>query len=298
MNVATSVTGFKDISGAEDLNKLAHAARLHRSPCGEGDLVMRQWMPHDSGAQDHPPVVLLHGGGGSWRHWARSIPHLARSRPVIAMDMPGYGDSALPPEPVSFATLGQIIATGVDAILPADARYHIAGFSLGSFIAPHVATASRHKLASLTLIHGHFWGKMAYTPRNTLKRWRNIEDMQERREILRHNLGQLMLAHPESADEMTIDIYAADLEKARLRVETFIGGLDTTILNRITAPLLAISGALDPTGLPSPGAQQEQLHAARPDARCIVLDNVGHWAMWEDAIRTTEWLDQWLRTHE
>lgn len=286
------------LTDAEELNALESTAQMHRSPCGIGELAIRQWRPNENAAQTRPPVVLLHGGGGSWRHWARTIPYLVHNRPVIAVDMPGYGDSALPAEPVSFAALGAIIATGVDAILPGGARYHLAGFSLGSFVAPQVTQASSHELASLTLIHGHFWDKMAYTPRNTLKRWRNIEDIQERREILRYNLGQLMLAHPESASELTIDIYAADLEKSRLRVEAFIGGLDTAILNCIDAPLLAVSGALDPTGMPSPGAQQERLRAARPDAQCVVLDNTGHWTMWEAPVRTAKLLNEFLAAHD
>ncbi|MDB5843914.1 MAG: hydrolase-like protein, partial [Polaromonas sp.] len=44
------------------------------------------------------PVVLLHGGSGSWTHWIRNIPTLvACSRQVWAPDLPGFADSASPP---------------------------------------------------------------------------------------------------------------------------------------------------------------------------------------------------------
>ena len=46
-----------------------------------------------------PPLVLLHGGYGSWMHWIRNVGPLARQFTVIAPDMPGLGDSATPPEP-------------------------------------------------------------------------------------------------------------------------------------------------------------------------------------------------------
>ena len=40
------------------------------------------------------PLVLLHGGMGSWTHWGRNIGALARKFTVITLDMPGYGDSS------------------------------------------------------------------------------------------------------------------------------------------------------------------------------------------------------------
>ncbi len=283
----------------DDVRILEAAACIHRAPCGMGEIILREWRPDDVAAQAQPPVVLLHGGSGSWRHWLRNIPALMRDRRVIAVDMPGYGDSASPPEPVDFPALGRIIAAAVDPLI-GDAGYHLAGFSLGSFVAPNVAAAFSSRLRSLILIHGHFWGVMRYTPRGTLKRWRNVEDRDERREILRYNLGQLMLAHPESADDLTLDVYAADLEKARLRVETFIGTLDTTLLNRLDAPILAVSGALDPTGIPDVAVQQERLRAARETAggvpvECVVLENVGHWAMWEAPQAIDVLLMDWLQ---
>jgi pimeloyl-ACP methyl ester carboxylesterase len=43
------------------------------------------------------PLVLLHGGSGSWMHWLRNIPALVDSgRWVLVPDLPGFGDSAVP----------------------------------------------------------------------------------------------------------------------------------------------------------------------------------------------------------
>jgi len=43
-----------------------------------------------------PPLVLLHGGTGSWMHWIRNIEELARDFTVVAPDIPGSGESASP----------------------------------------------------------------------------------------------------------------------------------------------------------------------------------------------------------
>ena len=52
---------------------------------GEGQVVWHRW---GRGA----PVVLLHGGAGSWRHWVRNVDALlAAGRTVWAPDLPGLG---------------------------------------------------------------------------------------------------------------------------------------------------------------------------------------------------------------
>lgn len=251
-------------------------AQRYETPCGEGNMVWRSWGRGE-------PLVLLHGGSGSWKHWLRNIEHFAATRRVIAADMPGYGDSALPPQPTGFSALGEIMARGLDEIIGAGAVYDVVGFSLGSFMAPWIALGTQARARKLVLIHGHFVGRMAYSPQDRLKRWRGVEDRAERDLILRHNLGALMLAHPDSADDLTLEVYRSDLEKSRLRVPTFIESLDTSILTRVDARLYAITGAADPIRSPSVEAQQRALLRLRPDARCWIIPGAGHWVMWESA---------------
>jgi pimeloyl-ACP methyl ester carboxylesterase len=40
-----------------------------------------------------PPILLLHGWPGTWLYWRRLMPTLAEHYTVIAVDMPGFGDS-------------------------------------------------------------------------------------------------------------------------------------------------------------------------------------------------------------
>ena len=68
------------------------AARATRTVTrvASGAMVWRAW-----GAG--PPLVLLHGASGSWTHWIRNVPELSRHYELWAADIPGLGDSAMPP---------------------------------------------------------------------------------------------------------------------------------------------------------------------------------------------------------
>jgi pimeloyl-ACP methyl ester carboxylesterase len=83
--------------------------------------------------------VLLHGIGGSLGMWAPVLPALTAEREVIALDLPGFGRSpALPvdvvPDP---ATLGRTVSAFLAGI--GVHRPHVAGNSLGGWIALEMA---------------------------------------------------------------------------------------------------------------------------------------------------------------
>ena len=93
-----------------------------------------------SGSGD--PLVLIHGLGGSRRIWEPVVDRLAAERDVIAVDLPGFGESAElapddgPPTPASLAaTVADLCAElGIE-------RPHVAGNSLGGWVALELAKA-------------------------------------------------------------------------------------------------------------------------------------------------------------
>ncbi|HMN57853.1 MAG TPA: alpha/beta fold hydrolase [Ottowia sp.] len=63
-----------------------------------------------------PPVVVLHGGSGSWTHWVKNIvPLLDAGRWVLAADMPGFGDSDPPATGKDAAAMAAPLAAGLRA---------------------------------------------------------------------------------------------------------------------------------------------------------------------------------------
>ncbi|CAA9398098.1 MAG: hypothetical protein AVDCRST_MAG35-747, partial [uncultured Quadrisphaera sp.] len=61
--------------------------------------------PHvvTAGPAGGQPVVLVHGVGSSSAYFRRLVAVLARTRPVVALDLPGFGRSATPRRPLTVA---------------------------------------------------------------------------------------------------------------------------------------------------------------------------------------------------
>jgi pimeloyl-ACP methyl ester carboxylesterase len=97
-----------------------------------------------------PPLVLLPGIGSSRHVWDPVIPALARQFDVLAVDLPGFGDSAA--LPAHLEPRPAILATAVAEFL--DERGitapHIVGNSLGGWVALELAQI--RTVASLSLL--------------------------------------------------------------------------------------------------------------------------------------------------
>jgi len=89
------------------------------------------------------PLLLIHGLGRAWRDWSPVIARLAEHHDVIAVDLPGHGASApLPPErPMTVPNLVDAVETTLDDLGLGTA--HIAGSSLGGWIALELARRRR-----------------------------------------------------------------------------------------------------------------------------------------------------------
>ena len=102
------------------------------------------------------PVVLLHGIGHHWQAWEPVLSILSASCEVIALDLPGFGDSPELPEGVSYE-LGSVVpllgetftALGLD-------RPHVVGNSLGGLLALELAQRG-HARSVTALSPAGFW---------------------------------------------------------------------------------------------------------------------------------------------
>ncbi len=102
----------------------------------------------DSGPGAGPPLVLVHGAGGTHRHWPEAIRALPGRR-VIALDLPGHGGSP-GPAPASVAAYAGSVLGLLDALRLTSVA--VAGHSMGGAVALTLALETPARVAGVCLV--------------------------------------------------------------------------------------------------------------------------------------------------
>lgn len=258
----------------------------HVVPAGPGHV---SWRRFGAG----PPLVLLHGGHGRWRHWLRNIEGLARAHTLWVPDMPGYGESTPPAEP----TLDALVAAlrlSLDTLVDPAAVVDVAGFSFGGLVATQLSVL-RGQVRRLALVGPAGHGG-ARRPRGELQAWREVHrrgDTAALRAVMRRNLLLHMLHDEAAADETALRIHVDACLATRFHSRSIsrAGGL-LPMLDRYTGPTLLLWGEHDVTATPQ--ELLPQLLAGHPNRAGEILAGAGHWAPYEAADRVDARLSDFL----
>jgi pimeloyl-ACP methyl ester carboxylesterase len=98
---------------------------------------------------DGEPLVLIHGLGTDRAVWSDAAPLLARRRRVLAIDLPGFGDSAPAGGGFDLEQVAAAVATDLSDLT--GGGYDLLGHSLGGAIALMVARARPTEVKRLIL---------------------------------------------------------------------------------------------------------------------------------------------------
>ena len=264
---------------AAQVSRIGALATRRLTPCGAGSMVWRAW-------GEGRPLVLLHGASGSWTHWIRNVLPVAARHRVLVPDMPGFGDSDMPPEPHTADMLADVIASGLELVVPPPEPLDMAGFSFGSIIAGLVATRLGGRLGRLILLGagGLGLGAMA-TPR--LSQLTPGMSPAEVERVHRENLGALMIAEPRHADDLAVFLQMENIRRARFKSGTI--PISDFLLKALPSIRARISGIwAERDAFMGPRAEHLEpcrriLAAAQPGLDFRVIAGAGHWAIYEAA---------------
>lgn len=119
---------------------------------GASQTVAVQGMPvHLRDEGSGPPLVLLHGTGASLHTWDGWAEHLADTFRVVRLDLPGFGlTGPHPHDDYRIAAYVDFLAAVLDTL--GLERVHLAGNSLGGFIAWRFALAHPERVGRLVLV--------------------------------------------------------------------------------------------------------------------------------------------------
>ncbi len=105
-----------------------------------------------SGPTDAPPLVLLHGTMTTLTIWLPNVADLAGYYRLYAIDIMGHPSKSIPAEPIRNPSDFTAWLTATVDGLHLDRRFHLAGISLGGWIALGFAMAAPERVEKLVLL--------------------------------------------------------------------------------------------------------------------------------------------------
>lgn len=235
-----------------------------------------------------PPLVLIHGIGSRRGAWGPVVERLAAERDVIAVDLPGFGDS--PPLPAGVAPTVEALADAVAAAwgeLGVE-RPHVAGNSLGGGIA--LELARRGVVASATALSPvGFWNRAENLYGGVVLRISRLLAEHAQPAVLRlagSATGRriafgMLLGHPErrTAADARADVRALAAAPGFWPTLPRIRGYDFRDGAELRVPVTIGWGTRDRLLIPR---QAERARVALPRARHVPLPGCGHVPMSDD----------------
>ncbi len=227
------------------------------------------------------PLLLLHGLGGSGAIWDPVLPLLEGEREVVVLDMPGFG--ATPPLPEGIEPTAANLAAAIRATLDQRGieRPHVAGNSLGGWVALELGRAGH--AASVTAISpAGLWRKPIG------ERKRDVHALAGRVRPL--VAGALWLGPARRAMLSTFAARPERIPAAQGR-ELVLGWIDASGYSGANRAMR--THVFDPRGYPEIpvtlawGERDRLLGPPRPErrpagSRYLLLPDVGHTPTWDD----------------
>ncbi|MHB1467993.1 MAG: alpha/beta fold hydrolase [Solirubrobacteraceae bacterium] len=323
MSRASSPSEAAD-EGAADGNRdsTARTASSSQSATDAGEQKLADWRAVDWGLHQRwvalsggpvnvidvgsgPPVLFIHGLGGSWPNWLEQLPVLAEHRRAIALDLPGFGASPMSSEPISIEGYAQTVLELMDTLGVYSAP--IVGNSMGGQITAEIALAAPERVERIVLVSPAGISTAAVASRLALIRLAHPlvnlftgriganADSFARRRLLRERAMSLVATQPQ---RIAPEFAAEQLRgmgkpgflpalQALIEHSQTLGGR----LSSISCPTLVLWGQDDPV---VPSRDADAFAERIPNARKVVWEDTGHVAMFERAADFNALLEDFL----
>lgn len=228
----------------------------------------------DTGVESARQTIVFLGSLGSTRAmWDPQITELsATGFRVVALDLRGHGESAVPTGSYTVAELADDVLHTLD-VLGLDS-VHLVGLSLGGAVAQEIALTAPGRVETLTLLctSAHFGEPQPWLDRAATVRVSGTSSIADA-VVDRWFTLELADSDIDLVDRSRAMVSDTDDDGYAACCEALAAWDSRGELHRITAPTLAIAGAQDPA---TPPEHLQLIAELIPGARIEILDPGAH----------------------
>jgi pimeloyl-ACP methyl ester carboxylesterase len=255
-----------------------------------------------------PPLVLVHGHSGRWANWLANIPHFSRTHRVVAMDLPGFGHSPMPREPITIENYGRMLDALMDRLDITAAP--VVGNSMGGFAAAELAIKAPPRVERLALVSAaglatkylglsteFFRRRTVVGFARAVNAYATVPEARAetlvRRPRLRRRVLDVVVRYPERlSGPMCLEILRGSGKPAAPDATDAIMSYDyRERVSEVACPTLIVWGRKDRV---VPVSSAEEYHRMIEDSRLEVFEDTGHMPMLERPARFNAALERFL----
>lgn len=289
------------------LTAFAHAQQVQKKQLLPGNLTLS----YTQAGAGKETIILLHGLGGNKKYWIRNLEGLSQQYRVLALDLPGYGESSLLTLPDE--DLLQYFSKAVVAFMDSLSikRTHLAGHSMGGQLAMLLALEHPERVRTLTLAAPA--GIETFTPQEaaglkayaatTFPQKQSEEQIRQAWALNFHQ--QPAEVEPLIQERLQLNESAYYPTYARLLQGGVSGMLEAPVAQRlgeISMPVLLLFGTEDqliPNRYLHPNltiqSVAQEAHTAIPNSQLVMLSAAGHLLQFEQPEAFNKALLQFLK---
>jgi pimeloyl-ACP methyl ester carboxylesterase len=251
-----------------------------------------------------PPLLFLHGLGGSWKDWGSNLESLAQFHHVMALDFPGFGGSDKPERDYSIEWLTDIVQDFLESRKVK--RVAVIGHSMGAVVAINLASRPQGPVERLAVSDAVGIGEkedfLAYALTKKItgeSAWKPLEDAL-RSEFKTMIADFIRAQKPKTSKEFLaslpkipfIDKSLVPMTPAVQMAASIIDFDARSKLSSIYQPTLILWGAKDPV---APPEDAYILEKEIPHAILKIFPETGHSPMQEQPVRFNEEMRKFLQ---
>jgi 3-oxoadipate enol-lactonase len=221
-----------------------------------------------------PPVVLVHGLGGSLHLWHAVMANLSLHHHTVALDLRGHGRSDAGRAQFSVQTWAQDVSALIEALeLPA---VTLVGHSMGTLISQHLAATRPEIVDNLVLIGGISYfeppAKDAYVKRGEIAEADGMDALVD--DWLPGALSPRTRAQSPQLEGLLRDLFLRNDPRHYAKACRALAKAPSIQREDIGQPTLLVVGDHDRS---APIAMTEELHREIPVSRVRIVPGAAHW---------------------
>ncbi|MDB5823628.1 MAG: alpha/beta hydrolase fold protein [Herminiimonas sp.] len=240
------------------------------------------------------PLFLIHGGHGAWPHWHANFVDLASRHTVIALDMPGFGESDAINDITHINHIALPVWEAIRVIRLAEcseqpeAPIDIAAFSFGTVVAATLASHHPAEIRRLLLINPPGLGPVSDEVKAIQARAANEARLHGVRAGIGMTLRDFMLCQPDRDSEAALDLLEYCVRKTRFVSRSLSRATHLMpILEALKMPVHVLLGQNDPHqrhALEERRATIENMHGKS----VTVMPDAAHWLQYDRPLAFAE----------